>query len=246
MLLLNHECFTLPKTNCTLWRYMDLPKLLSLLEGQELILPRADKFEDPYEGTWSTAVINEVEEQVKSGNLSQAYRAVFHYAKQMREEIFISCWHMNEHESAAMWKLYLTSNQGIAIKSDIDSLTEAVEGCPHTTGIGAVSYLDYDKQNISLQNGLYPFVHKRVSFAHENEVRVVVWIPRTTGQTPNHQTLIKIPINPRKLIKAVHVEPTAPGWFAELVAQLLKRYELEVPVVRSTLYEHPHSKHTIT
>ena len=34
----------------------------------------------------------------------------------------VNCWHINEHESAAMWDLYLKSNEGIAIQSTYQKL----------------------------------------------------------------------------------------------------------------------------
>ena len=27
------------------------------------------------------------------------------------KEVAVNCWHLNEHESAAMWKVYLKSNE---------------------------------------------------------------------------------------------------------------------------------------
>jgi hypothetical protein len=53
----NHSAFFPPKDNCTLWRYVDLTKLLSLLENRTLHFTRADEFDDPYEGMPSPAVI---------------------------------------------------------------------------------------------------------------------------------------------------------------------------------------------
>jgi len=38
----------------------------------------------------------------------------------------INCWHMNDHESAAMWKLYLKSDEGIAIQSTYRKLKDAI------------------------------------------------------------------------------------------------------------------------
>ena len=34
-----------------IWRYVDLPKFLSLLEGASLYLARADRLGDPFEGS---------------------------------------------------------------------------------------------------------------------------------------------------------------------------------------------------
>ena len=38
-----------------------------------------------------------------------------------------------------------------------------------------VKYVDYDKVPIALGNHFFPFVHKRLSFAHETELRAIIW-----------------------------------------------------------------------
>lgn len=42
--------------------------------------------------------------------------------EQQRHEMFIDCWCASEHESAAMWSLYRQSAEGVAIRTDHDSL----------------------------------------------------------------------------------------------------------------------------
>ncbi|MDQ1391242.1 MAG: hypothetical protein QOF30_219, partial [Acidimicrobiaceae bacterium] len=46
-----HPVFVTPSDETTLWRYMDLPKFVSLLEKGALFFSRADKLGDPYEGS---------------------------------------------------------------------------------------------------------------------------------------------------------------------------------------------------
>jgi hypothetical protein len=55
-----------PNNNCSLWRYMDLTKLLAMLESRQLWFPRADKFEDPYEGALSKSWVSYLREQTKT------------------------------------------------------------------------------------------------------------------------------------------------------------------------------------
>ena len=42
------EC---PKSDTVIWRYMDLPKLLSIISNNSLWFSRLDKLTDEYEGT---------------------------------------------------------------------------------------------------------------------------------------------------------------------------------------------------
>ena len=56
---------------------------------------------------------------------------------------YLSCWHMNEHESVAMWKIYQSgAPQGIAIQSTYRRLSEAITDDSGIL-IGTVAYADY-------------------------------------------------------------------------------------------------------
>lgn len=45
---------------------------------------------------------------------------------QAQDWMYISCWHMNEYESAAMWKLYAKSSDAIAIQTTFQKLCESI------------------------------------------------------------------------------------------------------------------------
>lgn len=47
----SHPVLNIPKTDITIWRYMDIPSFLSLLTNNTLVFVRGDLFEDKYEGT---------------------------------------------------------------------------------------------------------------------------------------------------------------------------------------------------
>jgi hypothetical protein len=242
MLDKSHPCFNSPKSNCTLWRYMDLTKLLSLLENRKLFFPRADQFEDPYEGSWPKASVALMRDKTKNGGLPSSLADVLlQDAENQRREMYISCWFASEHESAAMWKLYLQSCEGIAIRTDHDTLCRVLDVSPLSIRASSVTYIDYDKAIIPPNNGFFPYLHKRLSFAHENELRAIVWAREDVNrpQIPNDALLVAVDIVPEDLIQAVHVSPTAPSWFGILVEQLLKRYGLRCPVEKSGLYERP-------
>jgi len=237
-----HESFFPPSANCTLWRYMDLTKFLSLLENRSLFFPRADQFEDPYEGTWSRAGVALLRDPATSGGLPpQAVDQMLQATEEFRRQMFISCWFASEHESAAMWKLYLQSPEGVAIQTDHDTLAAALERSPLRVRTTMVRYVDYDKVPIPFGNLFFPFVHKRLSFAHETELRAIVWSSENVNKTqiPEGVTAVTIDVIPEELIKTVHVSPTAPKWFGQLVEHILRRYALPIPVVRSSLYDRP-------
>lgn len=221
---------------------MDLTKLLSLLENRTLYFTRADQFEDPYEGSLSKAGVAQMRDQALNGGFPQEMINQLLQASEMqRREMYISCWFMSEHESAAMWKLYLQSPEGIAIRCDHDALCRALEASPLKARTSSVTYIDYDTTPVPSGNLFFPFLHKRLSFAHENELRAVVWSTEdvNAAQVATDALSVTVDVVPEDLIKAVHVSPSAPKWFGTLVEQLLKRYGLTCPIERSGLYERP-------
>ncbi|ENI8058848.1 DUF2971 domain-containing protein [Vibrio vulnificus] len=227
-----HESMIHPDSNTKLWRYMDFTKLLYLLEKQTLVFPNANSFEDPYEGTWPQASFDILTQEGRfpEDTVGQLISGL----QNLKKEMFISCWYMSEHESAAMWDLYLSSKEGVAIQTDTDTLFSELNNSDIDIYVSKVSYLDYDKQPVPLGNIFYPFTHKRTSFAHENELRAIIW---NVGAL---EPVKHVDINPLSLIKAIHVSPRAPVWFAELVRSIVgERYQLEVPIETSALYKNP-------
>lgn len=238
----SHESFFPPNANCTLWRYMDLAKLLSILENRTLHFSRSDQFADPYEGALPRLAVESLKAAVKDGHLPpEAVDQFLISSERFRTTMYVSCWVASEHESAAMWRLYLQSPEGVAIRTDHETLVAILARSTLTLRTTLVRYVDYDKALIPLGNLFYPFVHKRQSFAHENELRAIIWSSEDVnqGQIAVDATGVAVDIMPEELIKAVHVSPTAPRWFGSLVEKLLRRYAMSIPVVRSGLYDRP-------
>jgi hypothetical protein len=90
-----------------------------------------------------------------------------------RRALLANCWHVNEYESAAMWNQYAASGMGIAITSTYARMISALSNSPHNLAVGVVKYLDWDKEPVD-NSFVFPF-SKRMSFRHENELRIVHW-----------------------------------------------------------------------
>ncbi len=238
----DRETFFHPWKNYTIWRYMDFAKYVSLLDSKKLFFARADQFHDPYEGTWSVKGIRELRDPEHPLSLPESTVQDFiDISTRNRELMFISCWHINDHESAALWKVYLQSNEGVAIKSDCHALESALEHCNLEAGVSVVRYIDYDQVMLPFGNSYYPFLYKRTSFAHEAELRALIWagLKHNRSLISEGASAVTIDVELGDLIKAVHVCPTAPRWFGDLVEQVTRRYELSAPVLRSNLYDRP-------
>ncbi|MGM3216748.1 hypothetical protein ACSQ5K_16440 [Pseudomonas sp. PhalM4] len=249
-----HPLFKSPGEDESLWRYMDFTKFVSLLEGGAIYFNRADKFDDAFEGRHPKASIeyflDSYREVLKATGandavIDSALSATLGSLSINRATVGISCWHKNEHESAAMWKLYLSSREGVAIKTRFSRLKSSFIDCSPEVLIGEVQYIDYDKSHVDFNNMFCPFLHKRMSFEHEREVRALVWRSDLVGQGLNYINEsfgygVSVSCNLDILIEEVYVAPTSPQWFRELVASMLNRFELKAPVRQSRLDELPY------
>ncbi|TLS37732.1 hypothetical protein [Pseudalkalibacillus caeni] len=247
-MFVEHPIFVEPENpKSKVWRYMDFTKFVSLLDSSSLFFTRSDKFEDPFEGLNSSA--NEkLRNDVYGEKIPQeAFFKFDEIRKKVRPYTHINCWHMNEFESAAMWKLYLKSNEGIAIQTTFGNLCNSFSEYNDQVFIGRVNYIDYDSEWMPEGNMLYPFVHKRKSFEYENEVRAVIQklpLSKTEAKVdwnvPPEPYGVNVKINLDVLIEKIYIAPTAPIWFKELVYSVTKKYELDKTVHQSTLYDNPY------
>jgi hypothetical protein len=193
-----------PSLNSKLWRFMSLAKYISLLQNKSLFLCNLEYMAklDPFEGTyppskfqhrdWKTiddvpvAKLKEVERYQPTGALEKnigflrykehvELRIRQSYAN--RKSYFVNCWHANEHESSAMWDIYSSKEEGLAIVTSPKSIHEALNGCSEGIFCGLVSYGDYNDKNfeISEENAFNLIMKKRESFSHEKEFRIVYW-----------------------------------------------------------------------
>lgn len=211
-----------------LWRYMDLSKFLDLIITESLYFCRADCFEDPYEGKLPMLDIDKVSPQALD-----LFNASI-------KDFYISCWHANNHESAAMWKLYSQSNDAIAIETSYETLKELL---PNNIALTLVKYEDYNsfsliEKSFELNNryNVYDTVtYKRASFEHEKEVRAIVW--RHLTSTSSEEKGLKIHINIRKLIHKIHVSPHASSRLYNIINDIKSKYQLdEITIQKSKLY----------
>lgn len=245
-----HPVFIQPTDeNVKVWRYMDFTKLVSLIDSRRLFFTRADKFDDPFEGSWPR--INVLARQQVPDVIPAESREAFLTAmensgafnKMWPKYNAINCWHMNEHESAAMWKLYLKSDEGIAVQSTYSNFRASITD-DEIVFLGVVKYIDYETEWIDAGNLLTPFVHKRKSFEHEREIRAVVTkFPSSRhGLDFSQETIsngLKIKVDVERLINRIYIAPNAPSWFADLVRALIHRYGYNFDVVHSKLNEQP-------
>lgn len=244
-----------PYDTVKIWRFMDLPKFMSIIQSRTLYFARADQFEDPFEGARG----NTGDEELYIDTLARTMREQFPDQRTVSDETmrenariviqslndvgfgsrhmyqtFISCWHRNDVESDAMWRLYTKDlSQGVAIQSTCGRLRDAFlkeyMGGPIT--IAPVEYIDY---NPPLGVSDNPCWFKKKAFRHENEVRAVIMFNFRQEDAPIGWSQ---PINPAALIENLYVSPTAARWFVDLVKDLVGRYGYGFNVIQSKLLD---------
>ena len=238
----DHPSFARPDPHVTLWRYVDLAKYLSLISTQTLWFCRSDLLGDPFEGSMSLFNVNQrpsVYDGVLDGEQMASFLAkATEVRRDVRQSMYVNCWHCSKVESAAMWSVY-SSGHGIAVLTSYDRMRRAITG-PQDVFVGHVKYIDYESTWIPEGNLFDPFLHKRVSFEHEKEVRAV----HASFGRPSEVNTIAGPFPPdgiaivtdaAVLISEVRVSPAAPSWFAAVVTDVTHKYGLECAVKQSEL-----------
>ncbi len=246
----DHSAFEKPHENVRIWRYMDFTKFVSLLEKKALFFPRADKLGDSFEGSLSKG---NIQHRISTYNHIRSSlppttkivvdippNAQSQLFKDFRKFVFINSWHISEHESAAMWRLYLKSGEGIAIQSTYNRLKDCFsEGTPDIF-VGLVKYTDYTSGLISEENLFYRYLNKRKSFEHEQELRAIIFSfppsdnPPKLPKPPSKDGLL-IDVDCDLLIEKILVAPKSPKWTRELVKSIITKYGLNKLVKQSSL-----------
>ncbi|HUS46591.1 MAG TPA: hypothetical protein VM098_00615 [Phycisphaerae bacterium] len=233
-----HPCFEDPDAEeAKLWRYMDFVKFVAMLESGSLFFARADLFEDPWEGSWYA--LECYAKPFGGFDIRKVMRAVLaRDAEAEKTRHAVSCWHLSEVESAALWRLYAQSQGGIAIQTTFARVKESLADYREAVFIGKVKYIDYDRDQIKGSNAFLPLLHKRRSFEHEREVRAITLCCLAPKEFASRQG-ISVPVVLDKLIETVHVCPWSPEWVGELTKRVVQRYGLKTPVQQSKLLDRP-------
>ena len=209
----------------TLWKYLNFRKFVSLLERQSLYFSNPARFEDPFEGTIPVGLLNLLPTRKMKNDLADML-------VKAQSAVAVDCWHLNEYESEAMWKIY-SGEKGIAIQTTADRLLQSLEEAT-TSELRKVQYIDYNDPGVLESFDFYlPFQCKRKSFEHEREVRLI------TAEIEPDAPGRYCKVDTESLLQAVFVAPDSEDWFRELVGLILERYGIKRPVRRSSLSETP-------
>jgi len=197
---------------------MDFTKYVAMLREGALYFTRADQLPDPFEGR------------------REGGRAIHQPGEddRLHRSVFLSCWHQNEHESAAMWRIYLSSNEGVAIKSSVERLRHSLAATPVRLHVGKVHYLDYERDMVPERDELDPFFCKRKNFDYERELRVLWRCDRESEEAGKY-----LPADLEALVHQVVVAPGGSHWFEDLVRSVTGKYGYNFQVTASSMLQTP-------
>lgn len=169
-----------------IWRYMDLMKFISLLNGQ-LFFARADLFKDPFEGAVPKKVLDSYvqwmsypkdiygsEEADTDVEIRKEYVKKF---EKNNKKVAINCWQMNKRESTVMWESYIKSGLGVVVVSSVGKVTNIKIPEAYQFKHFPVEYIDYDEEYDQkyIRYELIPFMNKRKQFDSEKEYRFMLY-----------------------------------------------------------------------
>jgi len=238
-----------------LWRYMDFAKLTAMLQQQGVFFPRADTLQDRFEGAiglarreedWNNFYLNYFKQIVNTAppgyqapNLSaerieaEAERLLrdLKASSKKKGEHYVSCWHANSVESEALWRLYCPPPTiGVAIRTSVGSLWGALDK-EATAVVGRVHYVDFRRTYADQNHRIF---YKRLSLAHEQEVRAVL---KTDRSNPVDGRVVRCDLG--ELIHEVVVSPFAPSWFKDVLLDVIGKFGLSPSIRNSELLDEP-------
>jgi hypothetical protein len=225
-----------------IWRYLTPEKFFKLLDERALFLPNTDLLpDDPKEGSYPDAnriVRDKLWEELE---VSEEQRQIIEgHSRWNKHLTFVSCWHLSDHESNALWKIYGKTEKAIVIQSTFGRLRATLPDFVH---IHPITYVDYRRDSIPDGHSLYPFFFKSREYIYEQELRAV------TGDLPMsdaRRLRVKItdkgwsfPIEPNELIETIYVAPGCPQATYDGTKAEARQRSLTAPVLRSAMDAKP-------
>ena len=247
-----------PDLAVPVWRYIDLPRLISLLSTRSLYFCRIDQFDDVHEGTLPQTIHDWIEQRNNRvrqsghkivGTMDDTYTSG-------RKDCYANCWCIQRSENHALWSIYGGGSAGgLAIKTTYERLLSSVS---HRVFAGVVRYIDFrDPSAYSLTddsvNVLEPVMLKRDHYDYEREMRLVVWSlhglldEQSEFRLTPDLTGLFARVDFDKLQPSLVVSPTSPPWHEDAIRAAVRAFGLNWEVEKSVMAATPlHDKLLVT
>jgi len=139
-----------------------------------------------------------------------------------------------------MWQLYGLQGKGVAIQTTVGNLIASMANATQEIFIGTVRYVDYRTATFPEGNIFWPLIHKRLSFAHEMEVRAVhVRWPESSTPGPEHPIGVGVDIDFDVLAPKVFANPSSQQWERDAMNAVMAKFGAGGVTETSHLAEDP-------
>jgi len=217
---------------------MSLSAFLHLLVSKAFYFSLATELPDAWEGIVSQELRSNIHSLFEGADAKDADAYVRIAQRLLRKGVGILCWHMNDYESIAMWKLYTAGGDGVAITTTVGRLIHALDDvADNVYYVGSVEYTDHFRPAASERQMsiMQPLFQKRKSFSHESELRAVVtrdgFLQKTKGES--------FPLRLESLIERVVVSPEYPLWALPSLQSIVTQAGLNITVETSDVLKRP-------
>ncbi len=153
--------------------------------------------------------------------------------KKIAKCVTVNCWHRNQHESEAMWRLY--SHSGVAIRTTVSAMRAALlmNKQSHVVHLGAIKYLDFANNSLKpsdcvTEDGQLVGMVKRIAYSHENEIRLLIAgnidprDPTAASPMPN-----SLNIDALTLVESLVISPFASVAMRKSIHAVTKKYGVD-------------------
>jgi hypothetical protein len=259
----------MPKTisdETAIWRYMDLPKFISMLSSNSLWFAKAAFFEDVYdcscevirpempqdapEPKWITRIVAsrdpvQISRTRFFSDLCDEAAAHFDRAP---EHIYVNSWCLAD-QSMAMWQIYGSDGCGIAVKSSIDQYQRSValdipeqqfkfDRVEYDLDCGWNSTIDLSRGSTPVGSGVWRELLK-IAFHKRTCFAYENEWRAALYQDKRDITGCSVPADLDILVSEIYVGPKASQLDFEVVSAVMEKFDLEKPLKRSGLLQKP-------
>ena len=246
-------------------RYITLDGLFDIFRNRRLRFTRIDKFNDRFEGSVPK---RQIDDQLPLFASRKTIQMMHHMSMPFRpnhdpwiemtlrrrakiRSAHASCWTAGP-ESEAMWRLYCRDDgvegQGVALQSTLGKIEASI--ARHDLYVAPVMYRHYHEGN-AFDDELDPFMHKRLGFACEREVRLLKYdhehyfrltAALTAGdpgaaQSPELSDYIFLDWSPSEVIERITISPYASAEYEAQVRDAISSVDPSDRVDLSVLNE---------
>lgn len=221
-----------------LWRYMDLARLVSLLETKAIWLARADTFRDKHEGRFPDEMRTLAEKAYESfpPDDPSPVKNVEDFQDYLLKNTFISCWHKNIDENMAMWEIYGRDTNAVAVQTTVGRIRDGTDSSDLNGHSLLLQPVVYQRAEDVLGVLLYEdcFFRKRPHFAFEQEVRISLDTYSRVNPTKNTPYGHRLRCSINTFIESIYIHPDSATWLLDVVNSITTRYQVNANVKRGT------------